>query len=504
MVCLCIPIAFTMIQQSMSNNTIWQTVKALFVKPTESVFVERAIEVSIQRNTYGAKIRDDEHQNHLLQKAISIYLAKHLDMTSKPGRYELIESEPVPQQKDEEDMPNDRHYDWYAGGYVDSDDTAIRKLRVGALPPLNEYVNVGDHLEFSHNMITEDENGNALTSGAKQVYFLRSYHPDGSDFIDAFVNKAFDYYKEIQMAKQKKDKSRYMYTPQATEPLSFKRYALSDEKTFDSLFFDEKAPLLSLLNDFLNKTGKFAIAGFPYKLGLLLHGPPGTGKTSLIKAIAQHTKRHIVNISLSQIKTNQELMDLLFDLKFTVPGEDLPVNLTMNKVVFVMEDIDCASNVVHKRAEVEPPSEAEVASFMQKVEDGKLDKDMFDTMDKLEKSSKMKSSSSSDKLNLAGLLNVLDGVVDAPGRLLIMTTNHPEKLDPALIRPGRVNKKMLLGLMSPRHVACMVEHYFDIELTIKQKQTIVDCMATISPAQVEQMCAEHDTIDSFLDALANI
>ncbi|KAF0691357.1 hypothetical protein As57867_017338, partial [Aphanomyces stellatus] len=43
-----------------------------------------------------------------------------------------------------------------------------------------------------------------------------------------------------------------------------------------------------------------------------------------------------------------------------------------------------------------------------------------------------------DKLNLSGLLNVLDGVVDSPGRILIMTTNHPEKLDPALIRPGRV------------------------------------------------------------------
>ena len=50
-----------------------------------------------------------------------------------------------------------------------------------------------------------------------------------------------------------------------------------------------------------------------------------------------------------------------------------------------------------------------------------------------------------DKLNLAGLLNVLDGVVDTPGRILVMTTNHPEKLDPALIRPGRINKRLHLG-----------------------------------------------------------
>jgi len=51
---------------------------------------------------------------------------------------------------------------------------------------------------------------------------------------------------------------------------------------------------------------------------------------------------------------------------------------------------------------------------------------------------------SKDRLNLSGILNVLDGVVDTPNRLLVMTTNHPEKLDPALIRPGRVDKKFHL------------------------------------------------------------
>ena len=50
-----------------------------------------------------------------------------------------------------------------------------------------------------------------------------------------------------------------------------------------------------------------------------------------------------------------------------------------------------------------------------------------------------------DKLNLSGILNVLDGVVDCPNRIVVMTSNHPEKLDPALIRPGRVNLKLYLG-----------------------------------------------------------
>ena len=57
--------------------------------------------------------------------------------------------------------------------------------------------------------------------------------------------------------------------------------------------------------------------------------------------------------------------------------------------------------------------------------------------------------SGGDGLNLAGVLNVLDGVVDSPGRIVIMTSNHPEKLDPALIRPGRINKQLHLARDEP-------------------------------------------------------
>ena len=67
-----------------------------------------------------------------------------------------------------------------------------------------------------------------------------------------------------------------------------------------------------------------------------------------------------------------------------------------------------------------------------------------------------------DKLNLSGLLNVLDGVVDTPERIVVMTTNHPEILDPALIRPGRIDQKLLLGYMNARNVIEMMKHYFQV------------------------------------------
>ena len=75
----------------------------------------------------------------------------------------------------------------------------------------------------------------------------------------------------------------------------------------------------------------------------------GTGKTSLIKALAQHTKRNVVSISLSRIETNQELMDIVFDQSFAVKGEDMPIKLSFKDIIFVMEDVDAASPIVHSR-----------------------------------------------------------------------------------------------------------------------------------------------------------
>lgn len=103
-----------------------------------------------------------------------------------------------------------------------------------------------------------------------------------------------------------------------------------------------------MLGHFTQRTGKYAIKGYPHKLGLLLHGPPGTGKTSLIKALAHHTKRSIVNVPLARIRTNQELMDIMFDQKYSVLGEEVPIKLAFKDVIFVMEDVDAASKIVQR------------------------------------------------------------------------------------------------------------------------------------------------------------
>jgi chaperone BCS1 len=110
-----------------------------------------------------------------------------------------------------------------------------------------------------------------------------------------------------------------------------------------------------------------------------------------------------------------------------------------------------------------------------------------------------------DHLNLSGLLNVLDGVIDCPGRIVIMTTNHPEKLDPALVRPGRVNKKLLLSYMGATQIQQMIEYYCTAMLTSEQSDrlhaTFAQADKQFTPAEIEELCAEFDDVESILDGL---
>ena len=170
--------------------------------------------------------------------------------------------------------------------------------------------------------------------------------------------------------------------------------------------------------------------------------------------------RSIVSIPLGRIKTNQELFDAVFDMKYGVADADVPVRLTFKQTVFVLEDVDATASVVRKLSASTPePVPAPAPAPMEKDGDPikALLECLFNGGDKAISGPTMALTGAlkptRDRLDLSGILNVLDGVVDTPDRILVMTTNHPERLDPALVRPGRVTSSCGSATCSDRRRA---------------------------------------------------
>ncbi|CAD7700063.1 unnamed protein product [Ostreobium quekettii] len=491
----------------------WGQLKQWFLQKHNIVPSKYVRKIEYTRHSGWSYYSDsDNNRNKVLQDSILMFLDSKQDVVEKfkDAFYKLTTAAAVREDSIDD---SDSDSDGGRGG-------EIRRYRVQIVPPENMWFDVEPDIQF---MKSQTETGEGDNKGKTVVTFtFQTELKDGQARIDDFVDRALQMYKD-KMG-EKKDTARYFYTPQFSYSrgtdaedkntgMIYKRYQLSEEKTFDSFFHPEKEELLRLVDHFVHKKGKFAIPGYPHKLGVLLHGPPGTGKTSLIKALAQHTHRHIISIPLSRVRTNQELMDLVFNQSCSVEGDSWNYKLPFKKTIFVMEDIDAACDVVKKRSSSAPKSEKAKAPIGPENDPKKANEKGTGTT----KNADPPASSNSDKgdtkltsyvdkwlaesddLNLAGVLNVLDGVVDCPNRIVVMTTNHPEKLDPALIRPGRVNKQLYLGYLRLEEALQMVEHYFG-ELTEADKHSFASVFpnSVMSPAALESMCAACDVVDDLV------
>ncbi|KAF2685080.1 P-loop containing nucleoside triphosphate hydrolase protein [Lentithecium fluviatile CBS 122367] len=184
-----------------------------------------------------------------------------------------------------------------------------------------------------------------------------------------------------------------------------------------SLEIDQKASIVMDVNEYLHPiTARwYAARGIPYRRGYLFHGAPGTGKTSLSFALAGIFGLDIYCISLMEVGLTESGLNKLF--------MELP-----RRCVVLLEDIDAAG----LRRPDDTPESSDASGNGTTSEDGTTKTD-----------SKTKTQAPQRSLiSLSGLLNVIDGAASHEGRVLIMTTNHLEKLDPALIRPGRCDMQI--------------------------------------------------------------
>jgi chaperone BCS1 len=190
-----------------------------------------------------------------------------------------------------------------------------------------------------------------------------------------------------------------------------KGYILIDHKykrSLDTIFMDEetKARILNDMREFCVSKEVYRSRGTPYRRGYCFFGQPGTGKSTLIAAFAGAINRSIYIINLSQV------------------GGDAGLQSAVNGIgpngFGVIEDID-THEVVHKRKAA-------------KADDDLPRKGSVSTKGLLDEKKKERREG---ELTLGGVLNAFDGIASREGRMLAITTNRLETLDPALLRPGR-------------------------------------------------------------------
>lgn len=184
----------------------------------------------------------------------------------------------------------------------------------------------------------------------------------------------------------------------------------------------EKEQVVADIDRFRNSKQRYARLGVPYHRGYLLCGPPGTGKTSLVSALAAHFALSVYAVNLADLN-DRSLMSAV---------NQVPANSLL-----LFEDIDCMKSG-NARAGSTPDGSKDEAVARDKKE----------------------SAADRTGVTLSGLLNVLDGFYAPSGVLFVMTTNHVEALDPALLRPGRIDYRLFLGKAGDRQKIDLYRRFF--------------------------------------------
>lgn len=227
------------------------------------------------------------------------------------------------------------------------------------------------------------------------------------DAIDA-LGEFFD-----EILKEKRNRAK---VPKIVTRASYGwEYGAKITRELESVFLrdGQKETLVRDITNFLASESDFARIGAPWHRGYLLYGPPGNGKSSLALSVAKHFIMDIYTLNLSSIKDDTVLNDTIARVE--------------SGNILLVEDIDIFNSAKSREQGQSGPT-------------------------------------------LAGLLNALDGISTPHGLIVFMTTNYADNLDPALIRPGRVDLRMELLPPDARQVKKMFEYVYGEKLLISPKE----------------------------------
>ncbi|KAG1346913.1 AAA-ATPase [Cocos nucifera] len=329
------------------------------------------------------------------------------------------------------------------------------KSMVISLDPGEEMIDVFEGIEFKWQFLCQESDGSHNNNSRTELRsFEVSFHEEHKDRV---LNSYLPFILARAKAIKDEGKTLHLYM---NEGESWYEIDLHHPSTFDTLAMEEelKRTVMEDLARFVKRKDYYKRIGKAWKRGYLLYGPPGTGKSSLIAAMANHLKFDIYDLELTEVGWNSTLKRLLVGMS--------------NRSILVIEDIDCTIDLQQREEE---------------EEDGSC-----------------KSSSRDDKVTLSGLLNFVDGLWSTSGeeRIIVFTTNYVERLDPALLRPGRMDMHIHMGYCGPHAFRVLASNYHAIDdhPLFPQIEGLVR-EVEVTPAEVAEELMRSDDTDAALQRL---
>ncbi|KAL6641051.1 hypothetical protein ACP70R_019232 [Stipagrostis hirtigluma subsp. patula] len=342
---------------------------------------------------------------------------------------------------------------------MDEDDKMMVSMAEG-----DEMVDVYDCTEFKWCLLCHDNSRDSSNIGNGSQHESSSFEVS---FQKKDKEKALKSYLPFILATAKaikgQERTLMIYM---TEYLDWSPVDLHHPSTFDTLAIGQKLKqsIIDDLNRFIKRKDYYKRIGKAWKRGYLLYGPPGTGKSSLVAAMANHLRFDIYDLELTAVSSNAELRRLLIGMS--------------NRSILVVEDIDCTMELKQR-------------------EEG----EGFD------KSNSTEGNKGEDKVTLSGLLNFVDGLWSTCGeeRIIVFTTNYKDRLDPALLRPGRMDMHIHMGYCNPESFRILASNYHSIDYHSSYpeiEELIKEVMVT--PAEVAEVLMRTDDTDVALHDLVDL
>ncbi|XP_059070739.1 AAA-ATPase At3g28580-like [Cryptomeria japonica] len=348
---------------------------------------------------------------------------------------------------------------------------AYRRTVAGTTPATASYTHLNVNFETDWSVLllgvkawwtlrTEVKPPSLLNISDEKRYFEIIFHKkDKGKIFEAYLPQVIAEAKIMELKKRQRKiytniggnsqshpaaRSSSVWTPMVFEhPATFQTLALHP---------DLKDDIIQDLRIFSQREKYYKDVGRAWKRGYLLYGPPGTGKSTMIAAIANFLEYDIYDLELSEVKSNTELRSLLIG--------------TTNRSVIVIEDIDCSLDLSGrvKKAEKESRGIHEIPAIDE-------------------------SGGHNSKVTLSGDLNFTDGLWSCccSERIIIFTTNHVDRLDPALLRSGRMDKHIHLSFCTFPAFKVLARNYLGVEdHPLFEQVEVLMKEAQMTPADVSE------------------